>query len=207
MEKTLKFNVAPHIRERRIARDAVVRRMYAQDNITLARGLLALARIARITMRDHGDTHINQPDRPVYHTSMLWNIIPDLAYRLGLTDKKLYLKHERSDRDITSISDGRLYRVLVTTMMRHSALDAPESVHDAEPSVPHALDILSALAIHGNPIEIALERIYPASKFADPTYSNGEYHDMAYTIDKHHHYNTPANEYTPQPRHWTPKSA
>ena len=116
-----------------------VARLYALPNRWLAAEILRLARAAQKDLRAEGFS----PGDCVYDAAFAWNVLPELAKRLGATQ---FNQDERLDRSICGLSDSA-FRFHAGYFIFNSSTNAIRN------------SILSREVANGNPVVFALDRV------------------------------------------------
>lgn len=126
-----------------------INRLYHLPDRWLAEALLTHAR----EIRASSPQKLGDPTEPVYGTTLVWHLLPELAYRLGATK---FIHGERGDSTLRRASDYSL-RCLASLYHRHAAL----GFYCRADSRPLAVDLLENPVTDGNPMAFAADRISP----------------------------------------------
>lgn len=180
------FKISDATRMRLEAERRLVAHFYTADNHTLALAILGYARQLRQAYSAAGRGSAIQRNRPVYDSALVWNALPDLAWRLGLMDKRSYLPGERmltygERTDYILTATGGQYRRNVWSTLTNSNLRSL-TVGAIDWHRPTAATMLDREPIHGNPVEIALQRLYPAETHVLPKSNHPGESDPAWRI-------------------------
>ena len=130
-------------------------RMRALPNRFLAREIAKLARDCRAQCIAGGDDHMADRDHGTYNLGLLWDVLPELAKRLGETE---FLPGERQDYG-TPTTDQE-FRDLVASYLRHSCIGNRHGYREAGPDTNPAR-VLSSDVANGNIVAVALDRVCP----------------------------------------------
>lgn len=93
------FSITEEVREFMDSEQRESERLYGLTNRWLGDALLQLSRVARC------HAHHLKPSQRVYDNTFIWQVVPEIAKRLGV---RRFLPSERTDREITQMSDGEL---------------------------------------------------------------------------------------------------
>lgn len=179
-----KFNLPDHLKKRNKALQNLAELSYTQDNLSLAKNLLGIARMLRRQLTEAGNAYVNSFECPTYTTTFCWDVLPDMAFRLGLTDRRLFLPNERRSPDITGIN-GIDYRRSVTLCTINAGLRSLAYSSESETPTPAA--ICEREACNGNIIEIALNRIFPAIEFRDTSHFTYDFANNILEVSTYRH--------------------
>lgn len=159
-----KMLISPETRARMDDEKRIIARLHSDETSNLALGIaiLGMARQLRTAYIDAGRASSIVPDYPVYDGDLVWNVLPDLAWRLGQTNRKAYVEGERKLGEQVLTLNGAEYRRYVWSVLRNSDL---QSLVNYQSAASQAASLLARDAIHGNPVEIALQRLYPAETY------------------------------------------
>lgn len=160
-----KFPLSASTRNRLDHEKALLARMHDRDttsDLNLGIAILGMTRKLRQAYISAGRASSIQQDYPVYDGTLVWNVLPDLAYRLGITDKSRFLPGERAIGETVLTLNGADYRRYVWSVLRNSNL---RGLVDHDANTAHTASLLTREAINGNPVEISLQRLYPAEQF------------------------------------------
>ncbi len=136
-------------------------RLYGLPDRFLARELIRLARQARQIAIAAGDSFVKETTYPTYNATLLWSLIPELAYRLGETD---FLPNERADADLRA-ADTPTLRWSAATILRNCDLDRRYGYD--QKSTPNACLLVAHNACNGNPVAMAIDRLCPPTSEAN----------------------------------------
>lgn len=145
-----KLNISPEIRARVDAESAEMVRLFNLEDRWLANELLRLTR----KIRDLTPFAVRDPRGDTWNSSLLWDLIPELAYRLG---GKLQL-NESADFDLRR-ADGAELRLLVSHYLQNVATTYFRDAQQGELLDP--VNVLFHNFWNGNPIAMALDRLAP----------------------------------------------
>lgn len=135
----LRINLSTQSRERINREQATVLRLYGLSNRWLAQELLQLARDAQADLRLAG----YQPRDNVYDPVLAWQLIPELAKRLGVA---AFHAQERTDYDVIRASDEDL-RLRIACSIGNCGTRA---LRDS---------LLTRELANGNPLGFAIDRL------------------------------------------------
>lgn len=124
-------------------------RLYLLDDIRLGYALLSLARAARADY-----PKILGRDQACYDTALVWDLVPEIAARLGVDDP---VPGERQAEDISALSD-RTLRLRVGYCLKNC--NSMRS-YDSERRIPTPWELLTHEVANGNPVAFALDRLSP----------------------------------------------
>lgn len=147
--------LSPETLARMDAKRAEIGRLYALGDRWLAEEILKHARLVRQIYPDRlgQDAHVN---RSSYSTAYVWNVVPEIAARLGATH---FLAGERSEE----------FRMLSSDALRDwvgGAMPWVGSLPMAQKDLVrgfHPWDLLTTEFVNGNPVVFALDRVAPPS--------------------------------------------
>lgn len=134
--------LSPETRARLEAEEQEALRLYGLGDRWLADALLKLARSARLGMRWG-------PHDPVYDSTFVWHVIPEIAKRLGAQN---FLPEERGDYRIKAATDAEL-RERAMGCISHS--DPFRNIANAR------WTMLLREPANGNPVVYAVDRLCP----------------------------------------------
>lgn len=139
----------------------IIARLHSTEttNAMLGMAILGMARQLRTAYIEAGRASSIVREYPVYDGDLVWNVLPDLAWRMGMTNRNAYVEGERKLGERVLTLNGAEYRRYVWSVLRNSNLDP---LIDRTSPGSQAASLLARDAIHGNPVEIALQRLYPA---------------------------------------------
>ena len=133
------FDLSPETRERMNREEKEAHRLYGLANAWLARELLNLARAAQ-----RSAPHLS-PEQPVYDSTLVYGIVPELARRLGT----VRLETREINWEIRPLSDYALRQ------------RAGYCLRNTERSFQPGWNILTREIYHGNPVVYAVDRLCP----------------------------------------------
>lgn len=145
-----KLVLSPELREKIDAEAREIERIYGLPDRWLAEELLRLVR----AVRSRTEYASRRPDSDTYNSTLLWDVIPEVARRLG---GRLGL-NESADADIRR-SEGEAFRNFVSICITNVSTG-----YLSEASRGELLDPVSILFhsfYNGNPVAIALDRVVP----------------------------------------------
>lgn len=145
-----KINLPPELRAKVDAERREIGRLFALEDRWLAAELLRLVR----TIRERTQYSTRHGDQDTYNSSLLWDVIPEVAYRLG---GRLML-NESTDFDLKT-AQGVDFRNHVAIYLNNVATSYFRGADHGEQLNPVA--ILFRCTWNGNPIAMALDRIAP----------------------------------------------
>ena len=151
---TINFSslLSPQTRER-LARTAVeIGRLYRLPNRWLAEQLLKLTRQLR---RDYPDK-LGYPYALGYDAAFAWHLVPEIAKRLGAT---LLLPNEATEIGIMTLQ-GQDFREYAGVFLNNIVVK--HWPHTGCSGIPSAAELLAHSIANGNPVAIAIDRLYPA---------------------------------------------
>lgn len=150
--------LSPEMKAQIAAERSEVERMWALPDRFLAEDLLRKVREVR---RRYPDYFTRAPgDMGTYTTSFVWEVIPEIAYRLGATN---FLPQERTRPDVRAADGERLRHWLGHCL--NGMPEIREAWDDAleDPYAAHPWHMLTRECQNGNPVVFALDRIEPPS--------------------------------------------
>lgn len=156
-----KFPLSPEISAKIKRENSITATHYGLDNLSLAIAILGLCRQLRALYVEAGRADSIRQDYPVYDGDLVWNVLPDLAWRLGLQNRSKYVEGERRNSRVLTLN-GAEYRRYVWSVLRNSNI---RSLRDYKRHTTNAAGLLDRESINGNIVEIALQRLYPAENF------------------------------------------
>lgn len=135
--------------------DAEISRLFDLDHHALGEALLAHARASRARWPDS-----LRRDDCCYNAGFVWDLIPDVAFRLGATT---LIAGERQD-EFLGQACGIDYRHMVSSFLFHVSR---RFAADLDADTPTPWDILTNPVQHGNPVAFGLDRLFPPDANAD----------------------------------------
>lgn len=136
-----KFKLKPETRQRIEKEEIEALRLYRLPDRWLARELIKIARAMRATTARFG------PYDAVYDSTLLWHIVPEIAYRLG---ERQFLQDERATHEVRDLTNAGLRMVAGISWKNSSAFlyrnSDPGRMFFREPC-------------NGNPVVYALDRL------------------------------------------------
>jgi hypothetical protein len=138
-------------------------RLHALEDPWLAAELLRLGRRARQAAPDK----LGCPTNSGYENALAWSVIPDLACRLSPMLRAKLVANEGQDPWLIGFA-GERYREQVYIYLNNSALYSWGHRKEYRNNDAMALRLLGNTAVNGNPIAMALDRIYPPEQCQDP---------------------------------------
>ena len=149
-------NIIPLSSDQRACIDAEAReveRLHGVGDRWLAEELLRLAR----RVRSRHAERLADPHAAIYENRLLWQLIPELAHRLGA---RSFLPNERSQQETVRLSDRDL-RCRIGYALQNASLPHTR-LPDDDPARPTPEDLLLRIVQNGNPVAIAVDRLAPA---------------------------------------------
>lgn len=149
--------LSPETRARGAAEREELMRMWRLPDRFLAADLLRKAREARTlypVLQDHG------PDRSTYETTFVWDVIPEIAARLGETSFQ-FLERKSEVRACTDIE----LRQWLGLSLKHMGM-LREAWLDKDRMVNPWLMLTHSIP-NGNPVLFAMDRICPPTMDSD----------------------------------------
>lgn len=149
-ESALDFSrlLSPVQRKRLAATRMEMERVYRLSDRWLAEELLRLARRAR----DEYPDKLGYPDAMTYEASLVWDLVPELAKRLGAST---LLRGEACDWQMRQADNVEL-REIAGCFLANSSLGRWID-HKAEK--PSAVELLGHEVANGNPVAMGLDRL------------------------------------------------
>lgn len=157
-----KIHLSPEARRKLDAQRAELARLYQLPDRWLAEALLRLARKVR-----SGAAELFVERDRCYETALVWNVIPEIAKRLGKLNDTAFMRGERDDWELRRL-DNKALRVTVGAYIKNTSQFYLERKGSIPEDVKSAWELISHEAVNGNPIVIALDRVAPPSLPLDP---------------------------------------
>lgn len=126
-----------------------MRRIHGLPDRWLAEELLRLARRTREEFPDK----LSEPVHDTHDTSLVWEVGPEIARRLGAT-----LRSDESRRGDVRYATGQELRTHAGSCLQYTSV---WGWLDYKASSPSAAELLTHEIANGNPVAIALDRLYP----------------------------------------------
>lgn len=114
--------------------------MFYSSDLELGCGLMELAREAQAGLRQEGYSHV---EKIVYDPVLAWDLIPEVAFRLGVQD---FREDERQDSKIRDMDVGVLRERVGANLMNCGSIAMRGSLLTREPA-------------NGNPLVFAIDRL------------------------------------------------
>lgn len=145
--------ITPESRSRVETLSREMKRFHGLTDRWLGEELLRLAREARrLAVR------LGNPARQDYDVNFVWQVVPELARRLGAGPLHL---NEATD-SFTCQRDDRAFRNLIGVYLQNISLfrlGCEVSIQRGDRAAVSALDILGHEFVNGNPVEMAISRL------------------------------------------------
>lgn len=137
-------------------------RIYALPDRWLAAELIRLTRL----VRSRTPYAARRPENDTYNSTLLWDVIPEVARRLGAPIEL----NESADANIRR-SEGEVFREFVAACVTNASIGYLKDAERGELLDPVA--ILFHSFHNGNPIAVALDRIVPPTPESQDAFSRG----------------------------------